>query len=269
MTTETAATSNYARYWAAPFNRPESYPLAAEPDPARYRPIGQWLGRLILPTVAERQQVMGAWLEVHHAPDKYGDLVGQRVQLRWENTLALNAALWGASRSVVFDDDSREAIAKGTVLAERVNGLVDVTPLESLAGAHPSDDVTVRLQGQVRVDRAPSDGGGPILFATRMPAEVTGRFYALVTFLGPSGQGDGYHVSPRQPPASRGARATGLCSSTSTAGSGARSLSPVPRRRSTGGTSPSARPPWSVSRWRAIWSSTSSTTRSTPTTPTG
>ncbi|NTU86084.1 MAG: CAAX protease, partial [Chloroflexales bacterium] len=90
--------------------------------------------------------------------------------------------------------DSCEAVTKGTILAERVNGLVDVTPLESLAGAHPNDDVTVRLQGQVRVELAPSDGDGPILFATRMPAEVTGRFYALVTFLGPTGQGDDYRV---------------------------------------------------------------------------
>lgn len=60
MTTETAATSNYARSWAAPFNRPEYY-----------------------------------------------------------------AALWGASRSVVFDEEAREAIVKGTILcadrAERVS----------------------------------------------------------------------------------------------------------------------------------------------------
>ena len=197
MSSETAATtagSNYARYWSAPFNRPEHYPVGLTPDPTRYQPIGAWLGRLILPTVPERLRVMGAWLELHHAPVEHHALVGQKVRLRWEHTPALNAALWGAARSVVFDEATREAAAAGTILAERVDGLVDVNPLESLAGAHGVDDIIVRLQGQVRVRLAPSDGGEPILFVTRMPAEVTGRFYGLVTFLGPTGQADGYRV---------------------------------------------------------------------------
>ncbi|NTU81596.1 MAG: hypothetical protein HGA45_19815 [Chloroflexales bacterium] len=188
------ATSNYERYWAAPFNQPEHYPLDLAPDPARYWPIGAWIGQLILPTVAERSKVIGAWLEVHHAPDEHRGLVGRKVRLRWENMPGLNAALWGAARSVVFDEEAHKAVATGTALAERVNGLTDVNPLESLAGAHPYDDVTVRLQGQVRVRMEPSDGREPILFVTRMPAEITGRYYALVTFLGPTGQGDGYQV---------------------------------------------------------------------------
>ncbi len=192
--TGSLATSNYARYAAAPFNQPDYYPVDAAPDPVCYRPIGAWLGRLIMPLVAERQQVMGAWLEVHHAPEEHRRLVGQLVRLRWEHTPALNAALWGATRSVVLDEDARKAVTAGTILGERLNGLADVNPLESLAAAHPTDDIAVRLQGQVRVEQNPGDGGEPILYVTRMPAEVTGRFYALVTFLGPTGQSDGYRV---------------------------------------------------------------------------
>lgn len=188
MSTETVATadeSNYARYASAPFNRPEHYPVGLTPDPTHYQPIGAWLGRLILPTIPERPIVMGAWLEIHHAPAEHQALVGRKLRLRWEHTPALNAALWGTTRSVVFNEDSRKAAAAGTILAERLDGLVDVNPLESLAAAHSVDDVIVRLQGQVRVRLDPSDGGEPILFVTRMPAEVTGRFYGLVSFVGP------------------------------------------------------------------------------------
>jgi predicted Abi (CAAX) family protease len=187
------ATSNYARYAEAPFNRPEHYPLDRTPDPALYRPTGPWMGRLALPKPLERAEVIGAWLVVTHAPDEHRDLLGRQVRLRWEYTPSLNAALWGATRNVHFDEDTYQAIEAGTVLPERVNGMVDVNPLESLAAAHPLDDVCVRLQGEVRVWREPGDGGGPILFATRMPAEITGRFYGLVRFLGPAG-GDSYRV---------------------------------------------------------------------------
>lgn len=191
---ETAATSNYERYWAAPFNRPEHYPVGPAPDPARYRPLGAWLGRLILPAPAERPAVMGAWLELHHAPNPHAALVGTAVRLRWAPTLDLNARFWGATRPVHFDDEAREAAAKGTVLGERLDGREHVNPFESLAGAHPNDDVCVRLQGEVTVDADPADGLAPILYVTREPAQVTGRFYALVTFVGPTGGGEGYTV---------------------------------------------------------------------------
>lgn len=52
----------------------------------------------------------------------------------------------------------------------------------------------MRLQGQVRVRLEPSNGGEPILFVTRMPAKVRGHCYRLVTFPGPTRQGDGHRV---------------------------------------------------------------------------
>ncbi|GAB4429470.1 MAG: hypothetical protein OHK0015_13480 [Chloroflexi bacterium OHK40] len=186
--------SNYERYRAAATNRPEYYPIGLTPDPARYRPIGAWIGRLILPQPGERESVLGAWLELHHAPAEYASLVGTQVRLRWAPTLDLNARLWGATRSVHLDENAREALAEGTVLGERLDGREHVNPLEALAGAHAHDDLCVRLQGEMAVEQAPPDGGPPVLSITRMPAEITGRFYGLVTFLGPSGTEDGYLV---------------------------------------------------------------------------
>ncbi|HMQ30577.1 MAG TPA: hypothetical protein PKD53_07595 [Chloroflexaceae bacterium] len=188
------AVNNYERYWAAPCSRPDHYPIGATPDPARYRPIGAWLGRLILPAPHERAAALGALIELHHAPEAHAALVGTVARLRWAPTLPLNARFWGATRSVHFDEDAREAAQKGTVLGERLDGREHVNPFESLAGAHPHDDICVRLQGEVRLVAAPDDGGAPILFVTREPAQVTGRFYGLVTFLGPAGEGDGYRV---------------------------------------------------------------------------
>ncbi|MBP1467540.1 hypothetical protein EYB53_017640 [Candidatus Chloroploca sp. M-50] len=186
--------SNYQRYQAATFNQPAFYPLQQVPDPIRYQPLGAWLGRLILPSLAERELVLGCWIELEHVPAAYQDLLAARVRLRWLPNLTLNARFWGATRSVHMSEDSLKAIEAGTVLAERVNGWEYVNPLESLAGAHPLDDLTVRLEGQVTVDRQPADGGPPIIFVTTEPVQVTGRFYALVQFLGPSGDGDAYRV---------------------------------------------------------------------------
>jgi predicted Abi (CAAX) family protease len=196
MTSETAARadSNYARYWEASFNRPDYYPLGVAPDPAYYRPLGAWLGRLILPLPEERAAVMGAWLELSHAPAAHAALIGRRVRLRWASTVALNARFWGATRSVHFDDGALKSMAGGMVLGERLDGLEHVNPFESLAGAHSNDDLCVRLEGEVTLETAPPDGGAPIIFVTREPAQVSGRFYALVRFLGPAGAGDGYHV---------------------------------------------------------------------------
>ncbi len=196
MSTETSerVTSNYERYVAEPFNRPEHYPRGAEPDPRRYLPMGEWLGRLLLPAVAERAAVLGAWIELYRAPADYAELIGRQVRLRWAPTLDLNARFWGATRSVHFNAEADEAAQSGIVLGERLDGREHVNPFESLAGAHPNDDICVRLDGEVFVEAAPSDGGKPILLVTREPAQVTGRFYGLVTFLGPTGAGDGYMV---------------------------------------------------------------------------
>ena len=68
-------TSNYAIFQSNPLVRPETYPLTLRPDPNLYIPLGDWIGRLILPPRDERFK--GVFYEVHHAPEEYGQLVGQ------------------------------------------------------------------------------------------------------------------------------------------------------------------------------------------------
>lgn len=192
--TDTPVVSNYARYWEAPFNRPETYPIAQELDAAHYRPLAPWMGRLVLPTIQERAMVRGTWLELYHAPEPYRALVGTRVRLRWADTPDLNARLWGVTRTVVFNDEAWEAVRKGIVLGERLHGLSNVNPLESLAGAHANDDILVRLDGAVQVELQPPDGHEPIVMIHRMPVEISAPYYALVRFAGPAGVADGYTV---------------------------------------------------------------------------
>ena len=178
--------TNYDRYWQAAFNRPEYYPLGMWPDPARYQPLGAWMGRLILPARDERTSVMGTWIELHHAPPEHRALIGQRVRLRWAQTPDHHARFWGTTRNVHFNQEAQQAVAEGTILAERLDGMVSVNPLESLA-AHANDDVTVRLDGAVTVDRSPGDNGAPIIYAPHEPTQITGRAYGLVRFLGAAG----------------------------------------------------------------------------------
>ncbi len=192
--TDTPVVSNYARYWEAPFNRPEAYPIAQELDLAHYRPLGPWMGRLVLPTIQERAMVRGTWLELYHAPETHRALVGTRVRLRWADTPDLNARLWGVTRTVVFNDEAWEAVRKGIVLGERLHGLSNVNPLESLAGAHANDDILVRLDGAVQVELQPPDGHEPVVVIRRMPVEISAPYYALVRFAGPASVADGYTV---------------------------------------------------------------------------
>lgn len=75
--TVAGSASNYCRYRRAAANDLAAYPLDQAVDPALYRPIAPWLGRLILPEPAHRRADRGVLLEVHHAPPAYRHLVGQ------------------------------------------------------------------------------------------------------------------------------------------------------------------------------------------------
>jgi predicted Abi (CAAX) family protease len=188
--------TSYFRFLEADFNHPAYYPLGRPPDPARYRPAATWLGRLILPRREERDAVRGALFEVHLADAHFAHLVGRTVWLRWTETPATHRRFWSVTRQVIFDRTATKAAAGGNVLPERVNNWPDVNPFESLAGSLPADEVIVRLPEPVEVveaggDGSPGERGGAapsppaILYTPRVPVQVTGRYYALVRFLGP------------------------------------------------------------------------------------
>ncbi|HEX9370464.1 MAG TPA: hypothetical protein VF897_05635 [Roseiflexaceae bacterium] len=183
---QTPKLRNYQRYVQAAWNRPDYYPVAQQLDPARYRPTGEWIGRLILPQHQQRRAVNGCLFEVLHAPDGRRDLLGQVVRLRFSGEREVQARAWAVTRDVLFQEPARKGLADGLVLPERLNTWRLVNPLESLAGARPTDDVVVRLPGPVSVQEGDGADAAPILLIGHDPVQIGGRFYALVSFVGPA-----------------------------------------------------------------------------------
>ncbi|MEM7650415.1 MAG: CAAX protease, partial [Cyanobacteria bacterium P01_A01_bin.70] len=104
---EPAKPSNYSLYRKLPFCQPSFYPLGSSPDPALYQPIGEWMGRLILPAKAARSQVRGVLIEISHAPPDYAHLVGQTVPLRWQRDLPqVQRLVKAVTRDVNFSADA-------------------------------------------------------------------------------------------------------------------------------------------------------------------
>lgn len=172
--------SNYDRYVQAPWNLPGYYPLDRTVDAVNYRPIGEWMGRLILPKAEERASVCGVWFEVHHAGEAHRDLVGRTVKLRWSDDPGVQELVRAVTRDVNFSAEAAYSSRHGgLVLPVRLNHVRLVDPLESLAGSHPFDDVIVMLAGPVDVAGADD----PVLHVTREPVQITGRYYALLRFI--------------------------------------------------------------------------------------
>mgnify|MGYP001792671370 FL=1 len=181
---EPAKPSNYSLYRQLPFCQPSFYPLGPPPDPALYQPIGEWMGRLILPAKAARSQVRGVLIEVSHAPPDYAHLVGQTVPLRWQRDLPqVQRLVKAVTRDVNFSADAEyNSKFGGMVLPDRINRWRQVDPLESLAGSHPVDDITVMLTA---IDVRSADDDTVALHTRYQPVEITGRYYALVQFIAP------------------------------------------------------------------------------------
>ena len=173
--------SNYDRYLQAAFNQPDYYPLTpmarvltqtVQTD--LYQPIATWMGRLILPPKEQRQS--GVWLEIYHATDKYQYLVGQVVNLQWIDSPITKISVQAITKDVHFSEEAKYSYKQGLILPVRLNHWRQVTPLESLAGSRPNDDVIVMLREPVEVKDS-------TLYITSEPVQITGRFYGLVKFL--------------------------------------------------------------------------------------
>lgn len=182
----------------APFNQSAHYPLDRRPDPALYRPHGDWLGRLILPTERELAQAPGApgqdwvWIELEQTPAAQASLLGRRLRLGWQQDPRLRQLVRAVTIDIRFDAAARAALADGNVVPARLDGRRLVGPLQSLAGARPRDDVTVELQDVALVAADGLVAGGtaaaglPSLRVGRPPIQTTGRWVALVRILGPA-----------------------------------------------------------------------------------
>ncbi|MCM1984968.1 CPBP family glutamic-type intramembrane protease [Lyngbya confervoides] len=174
--------SNYALSQAAAVNQVAHYPIQPLPSSADYRPVGEWLGRLILPAAAEYDADPGdwAWLEIWHSPDP--NLLGKTVKLTWQASPALETYLEKVTREVQLTQKAESFAAQGNIVPSRLNGRRAVGPLQSLAGARPQDDVAVKLAGQPQLI---TTGTVPVVTVALEPIQVTGREYSLVKILEP------------------------------------------------------------------------------------
>lgn len=151
-------------------------------ETGRYVPAAAWMGRLILP--GRKERFGGALLQVSGAPPQAAHLLGRTVRLRWRDDPDVRERVRPAVRDVNFSAEALSASTYGgLIMPDRLNRWRLVDPLESLAGAHPVDDVVVKLNGPVTVE----DSNNIVtLRIEREPVQMTGRFRALLTFLGPA-----------------------------------------------------------------------------------
>jgi predicted Abi (CAAX) family protease len=187
--TPQAPLSNYGRFCANPWHRPrierDSLPL---PSPA-LRPLDDWIGRLILPAAADRRPAAGneggfegafaAGFEVVAAPPAWRALVGHTVRLLWQEPRLRHVVM-----DVHFSEAALDSVRSGLVHPLRLNHWRQVTPLESLAGAHPCDDVLLRLPAPVQVRQGASPEAMQLVIGSE-PLQTTGVALALVRFLRP------------------------------------------------------------------------------------
>jgi predicted Abi (CAAX) family protease len=167
-----ATRSHYDIVSSAPFNQPEFYPVKQSPNSALYRPVADWVGRLMLPEQSPPQDWV--WMQVLHAPDR--SLIGKRVRLEWKPTPAVNQYLESVTRNVRFAPEIAASQNAGNLHPTRLNGRDRVGPLQAIAGARPKDDVIVTLSG------AQLTAPDKVQIETE-PVLETGRFYGLVKIL--------------------------------------------------------------------------------------
>ncbi len=175
--------SHYDIFQANPLVQYQHYPLNQQPDRDRYVPLGDWIGRLILPQKHER--FGGVWYEIHHAPAAHWGLVGQVVKLCWSDHPLTQKLVQAVTHDVHFSADADYASrVKGAIHPVRLNHWRQVDPLESLAGSLPDDVMIVMVEDPQVV----TQDGQVTLRITMQPMEVTGRYYGLVQFIGPASQ---------------------------------------------------------------------------------
>lgn len=178
--------SNYERFRAIAANKPETYPIRQSLSSRHYRAIAPWMGRLILPAKEKRQTTSDVFFEVHHAPESFQHLVGQTVTLRLSNAPETKAYVNAVIKDVYFSAQAEASVKEGRIHPTRLNHWRQVNPLESLAGAHPVDDVMVMLSGSVTVQSKGESAPLHVLYIDREPVQITGRYYGLVRFVKPS-----------------------------------------------------------------------------------
>ncbi|MGK7910186.1 MAG: CPBP family glutamic-type intramembrane protease [Synechococcus sp.] len=183
--------SSYEIAVREPFNRSDYYPSEQDIDGQQYHPVGDWVGRLVLPAPQEYEaQSSGdrptssdwAWIEIYSAPADRQAWVGQLVRLKWQELPGEQELLPIVSTDITFGPEARDARRQGNIVPWRLEYRSNVGPLQSLAGARPLDDLMVTLDGDAIAEDI---AGERTLSIARMPRQVPERFYGLVDIVGP------------------------------------------------------------------------------------
>jgi predicted Abi (CAAX) family protease len=180
--------SNYELYMQSAFNRPDYYPTVQSPPSELYRPVGTWMGRLILPKLEERSRVRGALFEVYHADEKHQYLVGKIVKLRWSRNVAMQKWIAAVKQDIHFSAEATYTSKHGGLVhPTRLNNWLQVDPLESLAGSRSRDDIVVMLDEPIELT-------SETIYIHSEPIQITGRFYALVKFVEAIASSDEFRI---------------------------------------------------------------------------
>lgn len=183
-TLTTAAESQYAITSRVAVNQIEHYPLQQTLPIDRYRPVGNWVGRLILPSTSSPEDWV--WMEIYHAPETFRHLQGQKIRLEWRPESAVQQYVSAVTRDVQFIDLVAASQNNGNLHPDRLNGRSQVGPLQSLAGGRSVDDVVVTLDRATIVQGT----GSTRLQIETDPVVESGRSYGLVKILEPLSQQD-------------------------------------------------------------------------------
>ncbi|MEA5573220.1 type II CAAX prenyl endopeptidase Rce1 family protein [Calothrix sp. UHCC 0171] len=181
--------SNYAIHSRQNVNQPAFYPVTKIPPKNLYKPVANWIGRLILPTKQQLQDGLDwVWMEVQYAPPTAQNLVGKIVRLQWKNNQELRTYIQNIQRDVDFTPEVITSQQAGIIHPFRLNGVRQVGALRSLAGANPNDDTIVALDLKTIItenNQENNQENNYILQIDNEPILVTGRFYSLVTIIKP------------------------------------------------------------------------------------
>ena len=154
-------------------------------DASNYKPIATWSGRLLFDR-ENRLEHGAVQIEVHNAPQK--KYIGQTMTLGWNFTkedTELHNYVEFLTMDVTFGDEAKKSATTGRIHPERLDGLSNVGPLESLAAARPDNDIYVVLPEAAE----PVVEGGNTILISKPPVQARGKLRCLATFVGPSAEG--------------------------------------------------------------------------------
>ncbi len=147
-----------------------------------YEPIALWYGRLILPSQEQRPPYGSVFFEVFNAPKKYQNFIGKIALLKWSTNREVQFFLHGVTQDIKFTKQTKNSQQAGNIHPDRLNGLQNVGPLETLAGGRLENSVTVMLRRPVMAINY-SSGDRNELTIDREPVQIIGRFCALISII--------------------------------------------------------------------------------------